>query len=57
MYLGVGGMARWRVCCWAWAERAEGAFGGEGGFGGNVDVFLTDTGIEAGSGRGAIGVK
>jgi len=51
----VGAMTRCRVGCWV--RRAEGALGGEGGFGGEPDVFLTDTGTVPGSGRGAIGVK
>lgn len=61
LYLVVDGTTSCRVCCWP--GRAEGALGldGDRGFGGDgdalVDVFLTDTGIEAGSGRGAIGVK
>jgi hypothetical protein len=55
VYLVVAGMTSCRVCCWA--ERAE--EGSDRGFGGDVDVLLTDTSIEAGSdlGRGAIGVK
>ena len=44
----VGERTRFRTCCWA--GRAEGALG-------LGDDAATDTGIEAGSGRGAIGVK
>ena len=47
----VGERTRFRTCCWA--GRAEGALG----LGDGEGFEATDTGIEAGSGRGAIGVK